>query len=73
VLKSYQNGKCKIYWDDECENAFGKIKDCISEDMMLKLPNMTGSFILTTDASDVAIGAVLSQKRGDVRENTFFQ
>nr|AAM11674.1 pol protein [Drosophila melanogaster] len=41
--------------------AFQKLKLLISEDPILKIPNFERKFVLTTDASNVALGAVLSQ------------
>jgi len=45
----------------EYDSAFKKLKYLISEDPILKVPDFTKKFTLTTDASDVALGAVLSQ------------
>ena len=58
-------GKSKninIEFDDEALKAFEKLKSILaSEDVILKHPDYTQPFELTTDASGVAIGAVLSQ------------
>lgn len=42
-------------------SSFNKIKEEISKDVVLSIPNKNGLFILTTDASKAGIGAVLSQ------------
>lgn len=43
------------------EQAFNKLKDIMTTDLLLSHPDFTKPFILTTDASNVAIGAVLAQ------------
>jgi len=45
----------------EYDPAFKKFIYLILEDPILKVPDFTKKFILRTDASDVASGAVLSQ------------
>lgn len=48
--------------NEEAVEAFNKIKSTlISRDIVLAHPNFEKEFELTTDASDFAIGAVLSQ------------
>lgn len=42
--------------------SFNKLKTLIMSDPILKYPNFNKKFVLTTDASNVAIGAVLSQE-----------
>lgn len=52
----------KINLDVEAIEAFNKIKSTlVSRDIMLTYPNFGKDFTLTTDASNFAIGAVLSQ------------
>ena len=48
-------------WTSECSQAFEKLKNCLCEAPTLAHPDFTKEFILDTDASDFAIGAVLSQ------------
>jgi hypothetical protein len=72
ILKNTQGGKCKFYWDQKCDSAFDKIKDLISRDAMLRMPNLNSKFILTTDASDIAIGSVLSQLRNGIEEPIYY-
>lgn len=45
------------------DNAFKELKTHMAEELLLFQPNPTAGFILRTDASDYAIGAVLCQKR----------
>lgn len=52
----------RINLDSEAITAFDKIKSTlVSRDIMLAYPNFDRDFDLTTDASNFAIGAVLSQ------------
>ena len=48
-------------WSPECQSAFDKLKNSLSSAGVLALPRDEGTFILDCDASDKAIGAVLSQ------------
>lgn len=50
-------------WDALCENTFEKLKECLVNPPILQYPNYEKEFILSTDASGVAIGAVLSQEQ----------
>ncbi|GBP12168.1 Retrovirus-related Pol polyprotein from transposon gypsy [Eumeta japonica] len=43
--------------------AFNKLKNCLKEQVELFQPNFDKPFELTTDASNIAIGAVLSQTK----------
>ena len=52
----------KFIWSDECENAFKILKQKIVASPVLAHPDFSKEFIIDTDASDLAIGAVLSQK-----------
>lgn len=52
----------KFNWTDECTSAFEILKKKMVEAPILAHPDFSKEFILDTDASDVAIGAVLSQK-----------
>lgn len=51
----------KITLDSDYVNAFNKCKTLLTNDPILQYPDFTRDFLLTTDASNVAIGAVLSQ------------
>ncbi len=52
----------KWEWTDECERAFMKLRDAITTYPVLRAPDPNKDFILQTDASDDALGAVLMQK-----------
>ena len=49
-------------WDSECETAFQTLKTKLVEPPILAYPSFEKPFILTTDASDHALGYILSQK-----------
>lgn len=51
----------KIVLDQNYNNCFEHCKRLLTNDPILQYPDFTREFILTTDASNVAIGAVLSQ------------
>ena len=48
-------------WTDACQNAFTHLRQCLVTAPVLAFPDYEQSFLLDTDASDVGIGAVLSQ------------
>ena len=51
----------KLSWDQETRQAFSAAKQALSAAVQLDHPNPSAALSLTTDASDVAVGAVLSQ------------
>lgn len=51
----------KFVWSDECQEAFDKLKMAIRQDPTLMIPDPDLPFIVTTDASDLSFGGVLSQ------------
>lgn len=51
----------KIIIDDEYIRCFEHCKQLLTNDPILQYPDFTKEFLLTTDASNVAVGAVLSQ------------
>lgn len=58
----------KFTWSEECQSAFEVLRDKLVKAPMLAHPDFTKPFILDTDASDMAMGAVLSQVQdGDER------
>ncbi|KXJ81220.1 hypothetical protein RP20_CCG021137 [Aedes albopictus] len=62
-LTSQLRGKGKVinYETKDFEDSFKKLKQIMSTDLLLAYPDFNKPFILTTDASNIAIGAVLSQ------------
>ena len=57
-------GKGKFSWTPETRQAFEQLKLAMTSPPVLAMPIDDGEFVLDTDASDFAIGAVLSQKQG---------
>jgi len=48
-------------WSDLCQEAFEKLKSTLTQEPLLQYPEFTKAFNLTCDASNFAIGCVLSQ------------
>ena len=48
-------------WNDATETTFDTLKKLLITEPLLQYPDFTRPFVLTTDASNEAIGAVLSQ------------
>ena len=56
-------GKSKFVWSLQREAAFNVLKFALSsEDVVLQFPNMSALFEVSTDASDMGIGCILSQR-----------
>ena len=51
-------------WGDDQERSFTALKVAIATAPVLRLPNFEQQFVITTDASDVAIGVILEQDFG---------
>eukprot|EP00731_Ephydatia_muelleri_P033526 Em0031g34a len=51
----------QVVWTDRCEGSFQKLKSLLCREPVLRSPDFTKEFVLQTDASDVGVGAVLSQ------------
>ena len=49
-------------WNDEHQHAFEKLRDVITRQPVLTIADPNKHYVLETDASDVAIGAVLQQE-----------
>lgn len=52
--------------DADYVQAFKKLQQILMSDMVLQYPDFEKSFTLTTDASNYALGAVLSQSNGPI-------
>jgi hypothetical protein len=55
-----------ICWTPELQANFTKLKTILSNDPILKLPDVNRKFVLRTDASSEGVGAVLLQYYDDV-------
>lgn len=51
----------KFNFDDNCRKSFENLKNILTSQPLLQFPNFNEPFILTTDASNDAIGSILSQ------------
>lgn len=58
----------RFHWSEACEHAFQTLKNLLCSAPVLSYPNFDKDFILQTDASDVGLGAILSQKDGSGNE-----
>jgi hypothetical protein len=48
-------------WSDLCQESFEKLKAVLTEEPLLQYPDFNKPFKITCDASNYAIGCVLSQ------------
>lgn len=53
--------KKPFFWGEEAEEAFNSLKQKLVEAPVLRFPDFSRPFTLTTDASKYAVGAILSQ------------
>jgi hypothetical protein len=51
----------KFVWTDLQQQAFDNLKDALTSDSVLAHPRFEQPFILSTDASDYDVSAILSQ------------
>ena len=58
-------GKKKWKWEEEHQRAFKELKEKITSQLVLSLPRREGKFKVETDASEHAIGGVLSQEQDE--------
>jgi hypothetical protein len=61
VIVSPMLQNATFHWSKECQQAFERLKSDLKSDACLRYPDLQRPFILTTDWSQVAVGAVLSQ------------
>jgi hypothetical protein len=62
----------KFEWSKECEEAFIKLRNILLSDLVLRQPDYTERFVLETDASNVGLGAILSQELEGTRNPIAF-
>lgn len=66
IARPLHNLSCKnnpFIWSSNCQEAFEKLKTALSNSPVLIFPDFSETFYVTTDASEYAVGAVLSQGR----------
>ena len=49
-------------WDNLCQNSFESLKQTLTSDVVLAHPDYEKTFHVFTDASNIAVGAVLMQQ-----------
>jgi hypothetical protein len=64
VLHALKRKGVRFVWGDEHQAAFEILKLALSEAPVLQIPDYNREFVLTTDASDLAVSAVLHQRVG---------
>ena len=52
----------KFHWNEDCQTSFEALQRCLVTAPILAYPKIEEPFILDTDANNVGIGTVLSQK-----------
>ena len=62
-----RNTPNKVSWSQEAEKAFESLKDALISQPILKLPNINGTFIIQSDASEYGLGGVLLQAEDNVK------
>ena len=67
--KSKKDEEFMKNWEEEQEEAFKKLKETLIMAPVLIYPNFEKEFILYTDASKIALGAILHQKGEDNKEH----
>lgn len=60
-LTSLLKKDAEFHWNQEQQNAFSTLKSKLTSAPLLQYPDFSKTFILTTDASNYAVGAILSQ------------
>ena len=72
ILQNLTQKDVPFNWTEECQKAFETLRNNLITEPVLAYPDFTKPFILTTDASDVAISFILSQidKGGALREGS---
>ena len=64
-LHSSSRGNKKLKWTEETITAFEKIKEILAENSLLVYPDHNAPLSLVSDASNIAIAAVLQQFNGE--------
>lgn len=60
-LSDLTSKNVKFHWNSEHQLAFETLRDKLCSTPILQYPNFSEPFIVTTDASNYAVGAILSQ------------
>ena len=65
VLYTLTKKNVEWVWAEEHQQAFDDLKQALTSDTLLIYPNFSSEFVVTTDASNVGIGGILSQRDKD--------
>lgn len=68
LYAAISGGDKQLHWSDQCQKSFQDLKDKLCKAPILDFPRKHRTFVLDTDASFGAIGAVLSQITEDGTE-----
>ena len=60
-FRTRAHAKSELQWSEECISAFNSAKDALAQATLLFHPTPDATTSLMTDASDIAVGAVLQQ------------
>ena len=69
-LIALSRGNIVWEWTAACQSAFQTLRGRLSSAPVLAYPDWGKPFILQTDASDVAVGAILAQLDGNGKERS---
>ena len=61
----------KIVWTDQTQQVFDTLKTALTSSTVMRNPDLKQTFILQTDASNIGVGALLSQGQ-DERPIAYF-
>jgi len=67
-LHALSEKNAKFVWTTECQTAFDKLQETLTTAPMLNMPSDNGTFVLDCDASNTAIGGVLSERQGGIEK-----
>ena len=67
-----KNQPNKVKWNNECNDSLIQIQSLFSSDPILTLPDLSLTFVVRADASDVAIGAMLLQNKDDILQPCYY-
>ena len=62
----------KFEWNEKFKISFETLKELLRSHHILRLPDLIKAFILYTDASQYALGAILGQKDDEGNEYVVF-